>query len=76
MTAEKSSDELRRRLLKDFARRGRLFDAAFVHHDHEIGERERLVLAVCDMDEGNVELLLEAAKLGAHPHAQERIERR
>ena len=53
-----------------------LLDAALVHHDDEIGERERLVLPVRDMDEGNFELLLQAAQFGAHPHAQERIERR
>ena len=49
--------------------RRRLLDAALVHHDHEVGQRQRLVLAVRDMDEGDVELPLEAAKLGAHAHA-------
>ena len=53
-----------------------LLDAALVHHDDEVGERQRLVLAVRDMDEGDAELLLQAAQLGAHPHAQERVERR
>ena len=53
-----------------------LLDAALVHHHDLIGERQRLVLAVRDVDEGNVELLLEPAKLGPHPDPQERVERR
>ena len=76
VAAEKARDELGRRLFKQVARIGRLLDAALVHHDNEIGERQRLVLAVRDMDEGNVELLLETAKLSPHANAQERIERR
>ena len=61
---------------KQIARRGGLLDAALVHHDDEVGQREGLVLAVRDMDEGDVELPLEAAKLGPHPHPQEWVERR
>ena len=58
-----------RRLFKQLARRRRLLDAALVHHDDEVGQREGLVLPVRHMDEGNVQLPLEAAKLGAHAHA-------
>ena len=47
-----------------------------VHHHHEVGERERLVLAVGDVDEGNAEPPLQPPQLGAHAHAQERVERR
>ena len=53
-----------------------LLDRALVHHDDEVGERQRLVLAVRDMDEGNAELTLQPTQFGAHAHAQERVERR
>src|ERR1700733_3040706 len=76
MPAKEASDEFGGGLFKQFAWRGRLLDPALVHHDDEVGQREGLVLPVRDVDEGDVELPLETAKLGAHSHAQERIKRR
>src|SRR5258705_1959387 len=56
------------------ARRRCLFDATLIHHDNQIGESQRLVLAVCHVDEADAELPLEALQLLAHAHAQERVE--
>ena len=47
-----------------------------VHHDHEVGQRHRLFLAMGDVDEGDAELGLQALQLRAHLDAQERVERR
>ena len=46
-----------------------------IHDDDEIGERQRLVLAVRHVHEADAELALEALQLLAHAHAQERVER-
>ena len=56
------------------ARRRCLLDATLIHHDNEIGESQRLVLAVGHVDEADAELPLEALQLLAHAHAQERVE--
>ena len=48
---------------------------ALVHHHDEIGERQRFVLTVRDMDEGDAETELQTTQFGAHAHAQKRIER-
>ena len=76
MAAEKARDELCRWFLKQIVRVGDLFDAPLVHDDNKISQRQRLVLAMRDMNEGDVELLLKAAKLSPHPHAQEGVEGR
>jgi len=47
-----------------------------MHHDHQIGQRHRFVLAVGDMDKGDAELALQPLQLLEHEAAQERVERR
>ena len=56
VAADEAGDELGARRVEHLARRARLLDAAAVHHDDEIGQRHRLVLAVRDVDERDAEL--------------------
>ncbi len=48
---------------------------AVVHHHDQVGERHGLVLAVSDVDKRDAEFFLQTLQLGAHPYAQERVER-
>jgi hypothetical protein len=47
------------RRVEDLARRAGLFDHRVVHHDDLVGQRQRLVLAVGDVDEGDAQLALQ-----------------
>ena len=68
-------DEDRIRLLVDRLRRGRLLDAALVHHRDPVAHRERLALVVRDEDERDPELGLERLELDLEVLAQLRVER-
>ena len=57
-------------------RRADLLDPAAVHHGDAIGDRERLLLVVRDVDRRDPELELDAADLLAQLHAHLRVERR
>src|ERR1700730_985450 len=76
MTADEAGDEGARRLLENLARGPELADAPLMHHDHQIGERHRLLLAVGVMDKSDAELALQPLQFLAHAAAQERVERR
>ena len=52
--------------------RSALLDAAVAHHDHAVGQRQRLVLAVGDEQGGDAEPALDVAHLLAQPLAQVR----
>ena len=54
----------------------RLLDYGVVHHHHLVGQRQRLVLAVGDVDEGDAQLALHRLQLGPHADAQEGVQRR
>ena len=60
----------------DIARRAGLLDLAFLHHDHDVGQRDGFELGVGDVDEGDAELALHAAQLGAHLHPKLLVKRR
>ena len=51
-----------------------MFDAAAIHHHHQIGQRHRFFLAMGDMDEGDSEFALQALQLFPHLDAQEGVE--
>ena len=74
--ADELGDEAVVRPVEDLAGRSVLEDAAGVHHDHAVGKRQRLVLGMGDMHEGQAELHLEALELAPHAQPQERVERR
>ncbi len=75
VAADEAGNEFGARRVEDLARLAALLDPAVVHHDDQVGERHRLLLAVGDVDEADAELALEALELRPHPDAQERIER-
>ena len=76
MPAHEARHEGVGRAVEDGARRARLGDPAVVHHDDEVGQRQRLVLAVGDVDEGEAEVGLQPLQLLPHLDPQEGIERR
>ncbi len=51
-----------------------LLDHAVAHHDDLVGHRHRLDLVVRHVDRGRLEPLVQFLDLGAHLHAQLRIE--
>ena len=67
-------NEQRARIVVDVLRRPELFDHAVVHHRHPMGKRHRLDLVMGDIDRRHLELMLQALQLGAHLHAQLRVE--
>ena len=60
----------------DLKRRADLLDPAVAHHHHPVGERERLLLIVRDIDRRDPQLALDRANLVAQRHADLGIERR
>ena len=72
--ADEIRDEAARRLLVEFDRRSGLRDAAVRHHDDAVGDRERLLLVVRHVGDGQIELQLQLADLLAHAPAQLGIE--
>ena len=59
----------------DLLRRAELLDPSLVHHDHAVGQGERLALIVRDVEEGEAEPLLQALHLALHADAQVGVER-
>ena len=70
----KSATKRVRGPLVELLRRADLEHAAVLHHRHAVGERQRLFLVVGHVDGRDAELLLELADLGAHLHADLRVE--
>ena len=62
------------RLRVDLARRGDLLRDAVLHHDDAVGERERLVLVMRDVDRGPPELGVDAPDFGTGFDPQLRVE--
>ena len=61
-------------LLVQLLRRAGLGDAAGVHHDDLVADRQRLALVVRDVGHGQLQALLQRADLLAHAAAQPRVE--
>ena len=73
--AQEAGDERRVRPLVELGRRADLLDPALVHHGDPVGHRHRLFLVVRDVDEGDVDLGLDALQLQLHLLAQLQVER-
>ncbi len=73
--AEEAGDERVGRPLPHVGRCADLFDAAGVHHDQAVGERERLVVVVGDEEGGELEPHEQRAQLGDEPLAERPVER-
>ena len=76
VAADEAGDEGGARAGEDLEGRALLLDPAVIHQDDEIGERQRLVLRMGDVHEGDAEAFLQPLQLAAHADAQEGIERR
>ena len=63
-----------RGLRVDLLRRGDLLHRAVLHHDDAVGERQRLVLVVRDVDGRATELGVDAPNLGARFDPQLRVQ--
>src|SRR5690242_6563149 len=72
--ADEARDILVRRIVVELERRTGLLDAARVHHHDLVGHGHRLDLVVRDVDRGRLEALVQRLDLGAHRHAQLRVE--
>ena len=72
--ADKARDEQRRRLIVDILGRTDLLDAAVMHQHNPIGQRHRFHLIVRDINRGGAHALAQLLDLGAHLHAEPRIE--
>ena len=71
----KPGDEGRRRPLVDLDRSADLLDPAVVHHRDPVAHRQRLLLIVGDVDEGDPDLALDPLQLDLEPLAQLQVER-
>ena len=76
LPAHEAGDIGAARVRVDVMRGAGLLDDALVHHDDEVGERDRLRLRVGDVDEGDAEPRLQPLQLAAHLKPQELVERR
>jgi hypothetical protein len=72
--ADEAGDEPGRRAVIDLELGADLLDPALVHHRDAIGQGQRLLLIVGDVNERNTELLLEAPHLDLHLAAQLAVE--
>ena len=72
--ADEVGDEMAVRLLVQAARRAVLRDARHAHHHDAVGDRQRLLLVVRDVDRGERQALLQLADLLAHVAAQLGVE--
>ena len=72
--ADEARDEGRRGGLVHVLGRAHLLDAPGVQHDDAVGERHGLDLIVRDVDRGRAHALAQLLDLGAHLHAQLRVE--
>ena len=73
--ADEVGDEAVLRETVDLRRLVELFDLALVHHRDPVRQRERLLLVVGDVDEGDADLLLQRDQLELHALLELRIER-
>ena len=73
--AEEPGDEGVGRVVPDLGRAPGLGDAAVVHDDHPVGERERLVVVVGHEDDRQPEADEQRSQLGDEPVAQRAVER-
>jgi hypothetical protein len=73
--AEEVSDEDGRRLLVDVSRRAELLDAPLGHDGEAVGHRQRLLLVVRDVEEGDADLALDCLQLELERPAELRVER-
>ncbi len=73
--ADEARDEAVGGPVVDVDRRAQLLDATFVHDREAIRHGERLALVVGDVDEGHVDLALEALQHQLHRLAQLQVER-
>ncbi len=76
VAADEPGDELGGRRVEHLAWRAGLLDPAVVHDDDQIGQGQRLVLRVGDVDEADAECPVQLLELEPHAHPQERIEGR
>ncbi len=72
--ADEADDELVGRLLVQLDRRADLLDAALVEDRDPVAHRQRLVLVVGDVDEGDAHLALDRLQLDLHLLAQLQVE--
>ena len=73
--AEEVGDECRLRALVDVARRAELLDPAARHHREPVRHRQRLLLVVRDVEEGDADLALDRLELDLELAAELRVER-
>ena len=66
---------MRLRPVEDILGAADLFDAAIVHDNDLVCQRQRFILGVRDMNEGNSQLTLQPLEFRAHAQTQERIKR-
>ena len=71
----KSADEQRCRFVVELAAGADLLDAPAVEHGDAVGQHQRLLLVVRDIDEGGAELAVDALDLELQPFAQLLVER-
>ncbi|MND58600.1 hypothetical protein D3C80_497670 [compost metagenome] len=76
MVTHETGDESGGRAFENLTRRRRLFDAAVIHDDDDVGQRHGLFLAVGDVNEGDAQRRLQLLQLGAHTDLEKGIERR
>ena len=72
--ADEIADEGVRRSVEQFVRRSDLHHRAVIHHDHRLGEGQRLGLVVRHVDHGAPDLRVELLQLGAQLPFQLRID--
>ena len=72
--ADEVADELRRGVVVDVVRGADLLDDALVEHRDPVGQRQRLLLVVGDVDARDAEVLLHLLELLAQLHAQLGVE--
>ena len=72
--ADEAGDEQVDRVVVELLRAADLLELALAHHRDPVAERHRLGLVVGDVDGGRLEPVLDPRDLGAHLHAQLRVE--
>ena len=73
--ADEPRDELALGVLVDLRRRPDLLDSPLVEHGQAVGHRERLLLIVGDVDEGDPDLPLDGLELDLHLLPELQVER-
>src|SRR5205807_6038321 len=74
-STDEAADEWSSRTLVDLFRGAHLLDASLVEHGDPIAHRERLVLVVGHVDEGDPDRVLDSLELYLHLLAQLQVER-